>query len=211
MKRSTQGMIGLAALVLGLGLVAGSGAADDNEVPKELRDGIYKIADLLEKGKTDEAKKESAALTKKSGCDGGKPGSCTDLMHGLAVRAKKGFGVGTKPGAIKPDGIEAKIQILGDDKKKLTPKLLENEAADIQRMAYISAAIGMITLDATPKKDDGKKKASDWKKWATEMVEFGVKLGDAAGKGKAAVPKDVQIAARNLDGSCTSCHEVYRK
>jgi cytochrome c556 len=76
-------------------------------------------------------------------------------------------------------------------------------------LALISSAIGSICIEATPKKDDGKKKAADWKKWSIEMYEYGHKLADAAGKGSD--PKAVQIAARNLDGSCTSCHEVYRK
>jgi len=212
MKRTKRGMAGgLAALVLGLGLVGGLGAADDDvEVPKAVRDGLYKIADLIEKGKLDDAKKEAAALAKKSGFDGGKPNSCTDLMHGFAPRAKKGFGVGDKPGLIKPDGIESKIQVLGDDKKKLTTAVLAKEAPDLRKMAYITAAIALVTLEATPKKDDGKKKASDWKKWSEEMRDASLKLADVTGA-KSPDPKTVQVTSRNLDGSCTECHQVFRK
>jgi cytochrome c556 len=210
MKRTMRGMIGGAlALVLGMGLVARSKADGDDEVPKDVREAIMKIADLIDKGKAEDAKKEAAAIAKKAGFDGNKPGSCESLMHAFAVRATKGFGVGDKPGMIKPDGIEAKIQVLGDEKKKLSDKTLKTEAADIKKLALISAAIGDICIEATPKKDDGKKKAADWKKWSQEMRDYGVKLADAAGKGSDA--KSVSIAARNLDGSCTSCHEVYRK
>jgi hypothetical protein len=208
MKRTTRGMIcGAVALMLGMGLVAR--AADEEPVPKDVREAIMKIGDLLDKGKAEDAQKEAAAIAKKAGFDGGKPGSCELLMRAFSVRAKKGFGVGDKPGMIKPDGIEAKIQVLGDDKKKLSDKTLKNEAPEIKKLALVAAAIGDISVAATPKKDDGKKKAADWKKWSTEMRDYGMKLADAAGKGSAA--KDVQIAARNLDGSCTSCHEVYRK
>jgi len=208
MKKSTRGMYcGALALILGMGLVARS-RADDEEVPKNVRDAIMKIAGLLDKGKLEDAKKEAAAIAKTAGYDGSKPGSCESLMHVFAVRVKKGFGVGTKPGMIKPDGIEAKIQVLGDDKKKLTDKTLKNESADIKTLALVSAAIGDIAVEATPKKDDGKKKAADWKKWSQEMHDYGLKLAEASGKSDT---KAVQIAARNLDGSCTSCHEVYRK
>lgn len=206
MKRTMQG---IAALLMGLGLLAGASAADsEEEVPKDVKDAIFKIADLLEKGKADDAKKEAAAIAKKKGFDGGKPNSTTDLMHGFAPRTKKGFGVGDKPGMIKPDGIESKIQVLGDDKKKLTPKALTAEAADIKKMAYTAAAIGMITVEATPAKDAPKKKASDWKKWAEEMRDYGLELGKASGGSDT---KAVQLASRKLDGSCTSCHEVFRK
>jgi hypothetical protein len=201
-------------MACGLALLAGMwfttrANADDDEVPKDVREAIMKIAELIDKGKAEDAQKEAAAIAKKAGYDGAKPGSCESLMHAFAVRAKKGFGVGDKPGMIKPDGIEAKIQVLGDDKKKLTDKTLKAEATDIKKLGLISAAIGAIGIEATPKKDEGKKKAADWKKWSVEMRDYGIKLADAAGKGSDT--KAVQIAARNLDGSCTSCHEVYRK
>jgi len=209
MKRITHGRVCAAlALALGLFFVGRSGAADE-EVPKDIKEAILKIADLLDKGKMDDAKKAAADLVKKAKIDGAKPDSCTDFMHAFAVRAKKGFGVGDKPGMIKPDGIEGKITDLGDEKKKLTDKTLKTEAADIKKIALVAAAIGTIALEATPKKDDGKKKAADWKKWSQEMQDYGLKLADAAGKGSDT--KAVKIAARNLDGSCTSCHEVYRK
>lgn len=216
MKRTTRGMVcGALALTLGMWLVARSSGADDDDpepVPEDVRAAILKIADLLEKGKIEDARKEAAAFAKKKKYDGGDPGSCKLLMRAFQLRAKKGFGVGDKPGLIKPDGIEKYVIELGDENKKLSDKTLKTQAADIKKIAYISAAIGDISLESAPKKDspDGKKKVKDWLRWSQEMHDYGLKLAEAVGKDKLD-PKTVKIAARNLDGSCTECHAPFRK
>jgi hypothetical protein len=124
-------------------------------------------------------------------------------------RAKKGLGVGDKPNMVKPDGIELKTQALGDMKNKpLTKKQIDVESMDIKRMALITAAIADVTLAAAPKKDVGKLKVKDWIKWSEEMRDASVKLAEAAEKKDG---KLLQVTARTLDASCTSCHEVFRK
>jgi hypothetical protein len=209
MNRSKRGVIvGGLVLVLGLFFMArGAGAADD-EVPKEVKDGINKIADLIGAGKMDEAKKAAAALAKKAGCDGGKPGSCEGVMHVFSARKRGGFGVGDKSRGTN-DGIELMVQFLADDNKKLTDKALATDREAFHRMALIAAAIGDVTIAATPKKDAGKKKAADWKKWAEEMRDGAGKLAAETEKKNATV-KAVKQAARGLDGSCTSCHQVFK-
>ncbi|MBY0526341.1 MAG: cytochrome c [Gemmataceae bacterium] len=210
MKRSTGGMVGgLAALVLGMWFVSQASAAD--EVPKEIADGIKKIADLLEKGKTDDAKKAAADLAKKAKCDGLVQGSCEELMHVFAPRGKKGFGVGDKPGMIKPDGMEQFIQDLGDDKKKMPEKTLKAQAAELKKMALITLAVAEVTIAATPAKDAPKKPKADWKKFADEMKDYSTKLADALDKGDKLDVKAVKLASKNLDGSCTGCHQVFKK
>ena len=210
MTRKTRGRVfGACTLVLGICLIGAtspSNAAD--EVPKEVKASILKITSAIEAGKKDEAKKEAMALAKKGGYSADKPGSCETFMHVFAPRKKGGFGFGTKPKGAT-DGIELKIQALGNEKKKpLSKKLMEAEGPDIKKMAYITLAIADVTLAAAPKKDDGKKKVKDWVKWTEEMRHAAMQLAAAAEKGDS---KAVQNTSKNLDGSCTSCHEVYRK
>jgi hypothetical protein len=198
-------------LVLGaclIGLPCRSTAADD-EIPKDVKEGLAKISGLIENSKKDEAKKAAEAWAKKAGFAAASPGSLETLMHVFAPRAKKGLGVGDKPGTVKPDGIELKIQALGDMKNKpLTKKQIDAESADIKKMALVTAAVAEVTLTAAPKKDMGKLKAKDWIKWSEEMRDSAVKLAEAAEKKN---EKLLQPIARTLDGSCTSCHEVFRK
>lgn len=197
-------LLGSCGLIMGIGLIVAnaSQAADDTEVPKDVKEAILKIAAAEEAGKKDDAKKEAETLAKKKGYDGSKPGSCDSLMHIFAPRKKGGFGFGEKAKGTQ-DGIELKIQALGS--KKLSPLVYKKEAADIKNMAYITLAVADVTLAAAPKKDAGKKKAKDWIKWTQEMREA------AAGLAKATDPQKIQTISKNLDGSCSSCHEVFRQ
>ena len=207
MTRHTWGKaLGACGLVLGIGLIAAtstSNAAD--EVPKPVKDAILKIAAALEAGNKDEAKKEAEALAKMAKFDGSTPGSCETLMHVFAPRKKGGFGFGAKAKSTQ-DGIELKVQSLGA--KPLSKTLAKKEGPDIQKMAYITLAVADVTLAAAPKKDEGKKKVKDWIKWTQEMRDAATQLAAAAAKGDA---KMVQNTSKNLDGTCTRCHEVYRK
>src|SRR5436309_376013 len=88
-------------LAIGFLVAAGSGnAADDT---KEVRQNIEKIADVMEKNDMAAAKKQAEALPKDLEAD--------DIMSLFSMRKAKGggIGIGSKAGAIKPDGIEAKI------------------------------------------------------------------------------------------------------
>jgi hypothetical protein len=206
MTRTMWGrLFGAAGLVLGISLIAATSNAAD-EVPKDAKQAILKIAAAEEAGKKDDAKKEAETLAKKAGYNGGKPGSCETLMHVFAPRKKGGFGFGEKAKATQ-DGIELKVQALGS-KKPLNKKQMDTEKADIKKMAFVTVAVADVTLAAAPKKDNGKQKAKDWIKWTQEMRDAALQLASAADKGDA---KAVTNTSKNLDGSCTSCHEVFRK
>jgi hypothetical protein len=189
-------MAGAAALLLGLCFLAGprfSSAAD--EVPADVKDAILKVADLIQKGKMDDAKKEAAALAKKKNLDGAKLGSLKDPMH--LFKSKKDGGIGMGP---KGASIEATIISMGKAKPK-------ESMDDIKKAAYITLAIGEITAAATPKKDDGKKKVKDYEKWTKNMMDAAQDLIKAADKKDT---KGVSAASKNLDGTCTDCHQTFR-
>ncbi len=207
MTRLMRRTIGTAALLLGLGLLAGPqfALAADDEVPKDVKEAILKIADLIDKGKMDDAKKEAEDLVKKKKYDPLTVGKFKDPMHALSLRTKGGLGVGSKPGEFKPDGVEAQIMSLG--KKALTATALKKDADELKKMAEITVAVADITAAATPKKDDGKKKVKNWEKWTKEMRDAALELKAAAEKKDS---KAILNAAKNLDGSCTSCHQDFR-
>src|SRR5258708_27600520 len=115
--------LGAAALVaaIGLLLVNGGSAADKENAA---RDVVLKMADALEKDDAAEAKKQADAL---------KQASVEDIMGLFKLRTKDGLGIGTKAGAITPDGIEAKLISVG--KKAPTAKDLDAQSADLARAA----------------------------------------------------------------------------
>src|SRR5580765_4027528 len=93
-------MIGTVALLAGIWAAVATdtvSAADKKKIIAELE----KIADLLDKGKADDAKKAADAFAK------GKDFDMAEVMAIFKLRTKGGLGVGPKPGDIKPDGIEA--------------------------------------------------------------------------------------------------------
>ena len=186
-------VVGMLALAVGFGFwVAMSGAADD-----DAKTTVPKIAAALEKNDAADAKKQAAALAKSAEIE--------DVMHVFSLRRSKGLGVGTKPDAIKPDGIEAKIMDLA--KKPLPQEQLNTQADALLQMAYVSAAIGEVAHAKPPEKDEGKKKKSDWLKWSTDMRDSALQFAVAVKDKK---PASVQKAATKLYGSCTQCHGVFK-
>lgn len=186
---------GLTVLALGLGFVVGTGNAADADV----KGAATKIANLLEKKDSAGAKKEAAAVAPNAEIE--------DVMHLMSLRRSKGLGVGAKPGAITPDGIEAKIMELG--KRPMPAAKLTAEAADLTRMAYVTAAIGELAHAKPPQKDEGKKKKKDWETWSADMRDAALKLADITKAAKS--PADVKTAATKLYSTCTTCHEVFRE
>lgn len=186
--------VGLAVAALGFATLAGKGGAADDDA----KGAVTKIADMLEKKDTAGAQKAAAAFAPKADIE--------DVMHLMSLRRSKGLGVGAKPGAITPDGIEAKIMELG--KRPLPAAKLTAESSDLTRMAYVAAAIGEVAHAKPPAKDEGKKKKADWVKWSGDMRDAALKLADAT---KAKNPMEVKAAATKLYSSCTTCHEVFRE
>ncbi len=180
-----------AAVLLGS---LGGRAADD----KDLKGAIQKIAAAFDKKDMSEAKKLAADAAKNTG-------DFEDVMHLFALRTKKGLGVGAKPGAVTPDGIEKKVEVLAD--KGIPADKLPAEADALAKMGNDIAALGEITIAKKPAKDEGKKKMADWVKWATDMRDAGLALADAAKKKDAVALKK---AADRANTSCTKCHDVFR-
>jgi cytochrome c556 len=185
-------------LAAGLVLLATSDSQSaDSE--KEMRAGVLKLADALEK-KDKNAKKMAEDLAKKID-------DLEELMHVFSLRTAKGggVGVGSKAGAISPDGIEQQIITLG--KKPLDKAKLDAEADDLVRMAYVAAAVGEITIAKPPLKDEGKKKKKDWIKFSEDSKTAALELA-AAAKGKD--PAAVHAAAKKLDSKCDACHDIFK-
>lgn len=171
-------------------LSGSSRAADDKaDVGKD----IDKIAELFAKGDKDAAKKEAEAVAKKTEEIG-------EVMHQMGLRKKQALGVGPKPGAITPDGIEAKLTALG--KRPLAANAMGKEAEALEQMGYRIAAIGQVAQAKLPGKDN-----NQWKGWAEDMTKSGLELAAAAKAKKAA---DLKAAATKVEGSCNACHEKFR-
>jgi hypothetical protein len=195
MKTHARVLAAGAVLALGIGILATAdlSAADD----KDARDVVRQIADMIEKKNDAGAKKLAEQAAKDL--------ELHDAMSVFALKSKKGFGFGSKPGAATPDGIEA--QLIGLSRKAKMQKEVDAIAADLARAGYVAAAVAEIALKNVPDKDEGMKKKADWVKWTQDMRTAGVKLAEA---GKAKNANDVKTAATALNSSCNNCHGVIR-
>jgi hypothetical protein len=158
---------------------------------------IRKIADALQK---DDMKAAQAMAKTLAGT-----AEMEDIMHMFALRTSKGEGVGPKAGAIKPDGIEAKLMNML--KRPMSPEQLKSEAAAIERMAYISAAIGEIVVHKAPKEKTGEMDPEKWKQWSADLSKAALELAKEA---KGSDGKKIMAAAIKLDNVCKNCHGVYK-
>ena len=184
---------GIGLLTLGLLLhVAGDGTAQE-----DFKGPILKIAGLIEKGDTTGAKAMAKTLAKKVE-------DMDDVMGVFKPRTKKGVGVGAKPGAIQPDGIELQLNKISRDAP--SQNAANKDAAGFEKMSYVIAAVAEVAMAKLPK-DDGKKKAKDWLKWSKEMREAAPDLATAA---KSKSPAEIQKAAMKINNACNSCHSVFK-
>jgi hypothetical protein len=201
MKSHTRGtMAGLVGLALLLAVLVSPGTADDEKgMPKEVREGVLKVAGDLAAGKADDAKKDAAALKGK------------DLKYPMKLfklRKNLGLGIGPKPGAEeKADGIERKLEKLADKEEAPSDAQIVKEAEALEQAGYHVAAIAIVAEIKAPTKDDGKKKVKDWMKWSKEMQAAGLELASAA---KAKNAAGIKAAAKKTQDVCTQCHDVFR-
>jgi soluble cytochrome b562 len=193
------------ALSVGLGTMAASTRADDDE--PDIPGTIQKMADAIAKADTAAAQKAAAKLPKGDDLDLGDVMQTMDLRTHKDGKKGKGLGVGPTPGAIRPDGIEAKIDRLANHAPSKGD--LNKEAKAIERAADIAAACGTVAKDHPPAKDnDGNPTdAKEWKAWAEQMVKLSRDLAKAA---RAKDPAQVQAAAGKLNDSCVQCHTKYK-
>jgi hypothetical protein len=102
------------------------------------------------------------------------------------------------------NGIEEKVKALARTKVKDIKK----EGADLAAMAEQIAAIGLLTHDVPPiKEDEGKKKVSDWNEWSGDMTKIALDLAAAAKQGNA---NAVQMVSKKLNANCTKCHDIFK-
>jgi hypothetical protein len=202
--------VGVVALSICLLLTADRGEAANAD---ELKAGLPKLADAMKKKDDAAVKKLVEALTKGD----------TDINEFMSLynsrsdKKNPGLGVGPKPGAIVPDGIEAKIQSLANPKASLFPARLKGETEALIDMAYLSAAGAKLTqalADAHVPKDIGKRKKADWIKWSQDMETASLELiAVLEAQAKAAKPDTMKVkqAAFKLDNACITCHNVFKK
>ena len=197
-------IVGIAGSALALGLLGPGQAADDS---KELVESVKKVAAALAKNDASEAKKLADGFGKKFENE--------DAMALFGPRTKsdgkmgRGLGVGSKPGVLKPDGIEKKLMELA--KKPLPDKQLADEADALTTMGYDMAALAAIAHGSEPsdkdKKPVYKKRKKDWETWADELKDASLKLATAAKDKKAG---DLHKIATKADETCSKCHAVFR-
>lgn len=188
-------IVGGATLALGLALLvsAETGRAADQD---KTTAAVLKVADQLRQ--KNDAKETAKAVAKDNELE--------EVMGLLKLRSKKGLGVGTKAGAVKPDGIEA---ILLNLEKRVPKDLVGEHAADMERAAYVAAAIAQIASHQCPvKKKEKDKDPKQWQEWCEDMHKSALKLADAF---KAKNAAEVKKAAKELNNSCTNCHGVFRQ
>lgn len=184
-------VLGAGAIVLAL-TVSWNLFADE----KATMDAVDKLAAALAKGDAAAAKKEAEGLKK---------ADLETLMHLFKLRKSHGFGVGDKPGAITPDGIELKI---GGLAKKTLAGDLKTQSEAITQLAYRTAALAELTLSRCPiEKKKGEKDPKDWEKWTKSMKEGAMELAKAAKDKDAA---KVEAAAKKINNNCQQCHGVFR-
>jgi hypothetical protein len=191
-------ILGSAVLAAGLALAtADRGVAADDK--KTAVAATLRLAKALEDKDEAAAKKELDLIAMK--------GSLDEVMHLFALRSKGGAGVGETPGAITPDGIEAKILNLSKGKKPIPEATLKKEGDALAKAGYISAALAEVALKFRPEKKEGNKDPKDWDTWSKDMKVAGLELAEAA---KAKKPKETKEAVNKLNASCNNCHGVFR-
>jgi len=174
-----------------------AGAQDPKAV-----EAITKQADDVEKKDWKDLSRQGEAIAKAN--------DLKDVMDLFKLRRPgekvSGLGVGKTPGAIKPDGIEAKIMNMR--KNPMAPATLEREQADLIRMAEIAAAIASVSTHQCPvDKKMGDKDPAEWKKGMEEMHKEAQNLIKAV---KAKKPVDAKDAAKSLYDTCLKCHNTFR-
>ena len=171
-------------------------AAQDETHP---RDDVVKMADMIARKDLAGAKKHANTLP--ADLDPEEVMSVFSLRTG---KGKGGLGIGPKPGAITPDGIEKKLQDLAQG-KPLTKAAMVRQAKALERAGYIAAAVALAVQDRPPVR--GKKDRKDWQTWAGEMHQAAREFATAATTND---PKQVTRAAVKLNDSCIRCHKVFK-
>src|SRR2546430_13944044 len=149
-------LAGVSLLATALALPAGRANLDE-----ATNAAINKVADLIEKGDMEGAKKAAKTVAKDAA------GDLETVMSGFKLRSKKGIGVGPKAGVSLPDGIELRINAISRD--GITAAALKKESEALTRAGHVTAAIATIAHVMAPEADMGKKKKADWLEGSSAM------------------------------------------
>jgi hypothetical protein len=129
------------------------------------------------------------------------------FMKLFKSRQGGGLGVGKKPGAIRPDGIEAKLKDLA--KKEPSTAELEEQGDDLVRLCWVTAAIAEVTRHKCEvNKKVGFLDPQDWDRWSEGMHQASRELAGAV-QARDAAP--VKAAAVKLISNCNKCHRIFRE
>ncbi len=198
MKKSVRLLLTAAIVaVLGTGLLVANlvHAADED---KELKDSVLKLAGVMGTGNAG-ANDQAKAIADK--VDDIEP-----VMDLMKPRKDGGIGVGAKPGAITPDGIEKKV--IEMDKKPLTQAQVNEQGDAIKNMAdQIAAIAGVAQYKCPVKKKEGDKDPKDWDQWSKDMQKQALALSKAA---KAKNANAVKMTISQLNETCNNCHSVFK-
>jgi Cytochrome C' len=201
--RMVCGIIGVSFGILGL-VALGHAYADDDEivVPKKIQETVNKMADNVGKGNKVDKDATMFFMDHKE--------ELKKTMWVFKQREKDGkggLGVGPKPGAYKPDGIEALIfnQLAMKPMQQLDAK---TSAADLNRLADITLAMVEITGKFAPEKPVGKKTPKEWNGSNEDVKKAALLLKDAV---KAGSNADMKTALGQIAAGCTRCHNTFRE
>jgi hypothetical protein len=163
---------------------------------------IQSLADLVSKKNNAALKEEGEALAKKYK-------NLSQVMNVFKERTPKGggLGVGKKPGAIQPDGIEAKIRVLA----KTVPSTaeLEEQSEALIRMTQVTIAVAEVAKHKCEvDKKAGYMDPADWIRWSDDMQQSSGELAEAV---MAREGVRIKAAAAKLSSSCKNCHRIFRE
>jgi len=193
------------AMVLGIGMVlaAGVGVLSVRGGEALAAPDIKKLADQVGKKNWDELAREGQAVANKHK-------ELRDIMNVFKPRKKEaevsGLGVGDRPGAILPDGIEQKILRMAGN-LGVTEKDIAKAPA-LKRMSQIAAAVAAATvLKPNDKAQKNAASMQQWKDWSKEMHDSAqdlIKALEAKDRSRA------KSAVMKLHDTCTKCHGEFR-
>jgi hypothetical protein len=173
-------------------------AKENKDAAEKLADPLKRLIDAVQNGK---GVAEATAVLDKNADEKLK----RIMWAAYKPRDQGGRGVGSAPGTIRPDGIEAKI--ISMSKKPLPAAQLEKESADLIKIGEVANAMVEVADLHTPKQNLPKKPIADWKKFNKLQKDSAKEFIDAVKKND---PDKVLDATRNLYSSCTNCHSVFR-
>jgi cytochrome c556 len=185
--------------MLGLLVMTQRSSADEKEPdPKKVKAAQEAIRKLLE---SKYVKKDAEAVAK---------GHALDAVMWSVFKPRKrgGFGVGNKPEAIQPDGIELKINKMG--KTPMLPADLARELPELIKMVEVVKLAGEVSAhQCNVTKKVGEKDPRKWKDFNSDMLKYSDDLL-AALKGANSGPAEVRAKSLKLYGTCTGCHGIFR-